>query len=290
MTIGKRLGNNDVGTPTKAGGNDWDEMYDFHNGLVMAGKSANFAAQVQFTKHIKNTGFVPDYLADNYGTMKALGGWKIEKTGPLAILQEVARNTTAASQTECVDFLDSAGRGVYMYTALSPAVNPIAGWVGLSKPMARRSSNFVIRFMVVARANVGNVRRTWFGFKNIATLFPNADLPLLDTDEGFVLGHGAADVNFKVFRSNGTAKAETDTGQVIPTASATNQIWEIVGTTTGMTANIYTSGYSLLYTTGELTTNIPASATDLYFHYYCQMATTAQQVCGFRKAEFKGLY
>jgi hypothetical protein len=290
MTIGKRLGNNDVGTPTKAGGNDWDEMYDFHNGVVMAGKSANFAAEVKITKNVNNTGFVPDYFADNYGTIKCMGGWNIEKTGPLAILDETSRHVTAQASSEFLDIVDSAGRGVYLYTALTPAVNPIAGWIGLSSKMARRSQNFRIRFLVPTRVNTGNVRRTWFGFKDLPTLFQNTDSPLLDTDQGFVLGHGAADVNFKVYRSNGTAKVEVDTGFALP-AVVTNQIYEIIGTSTGMTARILDfTGTVVNYTSGELTTNIPASATDMYFHYYCQMATTSQQVVGLRKGEFKGLY
>lgn len=46
MAIGKRLGNNDVGSPTKAGGNDWDEIYDFLNGVLLAGKSATIRTQL----------------------------------------------------------------------------------------------------------------------------------------------------------------------------------------------------------------------------------------------------
>jgi hypothetical protein len=41
LTILKRLGLNDVGSPVQVGGNDWDEMYDFLNGVNLAGKSAN---------------------------------------------------------------------------------------------------------------------------------------------------------------------------------------------------------------------------------------------------------
>lgn len=46
MVISKRLGLNDVGSPTQVGGNDWDEYYDFHNGVNLAGKSANIQTPI----------------------------------------------------------------------------------------------------------------------------------------------------------------------------------------------------------------------------------------------------
>lgn len=49
MAIGKRTGNNDTGTPTKVGGNDWDEMYDYHNGVALAGKSADIATATNYS-------------------------------------------------------------------------------------------------------------------------------------------------------------------------------------------------------------------------------------------------
>lgn len=48
MTILKRTGNNDVGTPTKVGGNDWDELYDFLNGVNLSGKSADIGTTSNF--------------------------------------------------------------------------------------------------------------------------------------------------------------------------------------------------------------------------------------------------
>jgi hypothetical protein len=48
LVLLKRLGNNDVGTPNKVGGNDWDELYDYHNGVNLAGRSATISTPTTF--------------------------------------------------------------------------------------------------------------------------------------------------------------------------------------------------------------------------------------------------
>jgi hypothetical protein len=90
MVLLKRLGNADAGTATKVGGNDWDELYDYFNGVAL-GKSASIQVPTTYrntflklrnaANTFSSTFTNPPVLADQDLEFSAATTWYIYKSG-----------------------------------------------------------------------------------------------------------------------------------------------------------------------------------------------------------------
>lgn len=265
-TVAANLGTNAVqilesGTGTNSGwGRPVNEVSasTLYNKTISAGGNNLFEAIV--SPVIRKTGTYTPTAGTIATTVGSLYG----------MLASLAPTTpTGGSATNTYDTTEKSVMANFITSTTSGQTTGLlssASGVGMGRRL--QSMRAKIKFKVDTVA--GSVSRFYFGFTSATALPTNTDSPLAATDNGFIVGWGAADTNYQIWSNDGaTSATKTQASGPVAKDTAFHTIeiaWPAAG---NITAVIDDSSFT------TISTDLPVTTANLFFNVVMQNATAA---------------